>query len=1252
MASSAPKPVAAKFAVLPKGQKLEDVTTTAKYMLVEKDDNTWEIKKITHPPGKDHINLLETMSPADPALMTQLAIIQNEVARATGSDLTTSEPNDTTNNINAQIDQFEKLTKSKDAIKDIDNGYNEIFTTEKTFKDSMVFLLNYMDTQGLAAVKNKKTRADIETFLQPFREIVKIKLMPETPSPIDTNQSPEMQAVIKVKTALDIFSEVQNNGKAKPTENAEKVFNQLGKTVVNHEEFTQLLAKNPQLAQLFLAAKKPPNMPNDLASFLIMPVQRGPRYQILANPLNDNIKKVILSDPEALKLAGNFQVQIDSVKASVTSLNERKRNFETIESRAVTQMIIGNIIDEGNAIAAKNSATTQAINNFQNDIDKINMQLISEGTQLGVKTELRSGTQIKTTVTPKDAFYAAFVTNFIPAYLAHKHSDKKDLNQALLNAFKSIDKKLEQQGLPTILFKKGDKVASSTILKSLADNTEVQNKVVEQLFNATKNILLAADSFRPAQRPQQEIAYNRVMTAMELMGPTAAKTWNNLVDTQFPEMKSQLTISEDGSFAADSFVTAAHYAEKLPRPAQSSLYEQLETPVVSPATIPEPAAVFPTHFNQGMGKISQQLSDAYNTITKMKLSEVEIETLKQYCVNMQNIIDSVLKKPPADGKFPSDKFYSATMNAYTDAFLQHQKGHVDGLNVLREMVRKIDSSLQKLTIEGILYTTAADLPGNKNKDSAALRTLAQHPDYTSARADELFSQMQRIQQSRASQKDKDSAGKKILQIVSAMDQPAIDKWNTLAMDKNLNKLVVTSPLNSQDLASATRSLSDSEVSVSNSRRQSISSTDKGSENEAELSPSPLAADIPLAPDSPPLLSSFKNRLASEPLPSAINSNVADKNEKPAVDATSSSTPSASPLEDSKVESKDENKDEAANVLSASSTVTPPATSPIDIPIAPPLVPEAPPLDSKDEKKNEAGTVLGSSSSTVIPPATSLTDIPIPPPLVPIPPPLKEESKPSPSKPAAAATFINSTMLAGALSALRKKPASPLPGDTKSDEKKEDTIPPIPKPGVSGTGIPNPPTPSRRGTILGSLTPGNDLSGIDMTPLRGPGITSTVTPTTSTITTSTVQSSGPIVPSTRDHGFVDDDKITKMNQVLVAAGWNKLSEPTQVNNENVREAKSNINGVERQFTVSHQEIKTNDADVETFKVMLQCYQKTNNVMPAITTSSEALKEKWVEAFKAVYPTRALEADRIVTISRPGLAASPTDPAPTPTPTRRM
>jgi hypothetical protein len=137
-------------------------------------------------------------------------------------------------------------------------------------------------------------------------------------------------------------------------------------------------------------------------------------------------------------------------------------------------------------------------------------------------------------------------------------------------------------------------------------------------------------------------------------------------------------------------------------------------------------------------------------------------------------------------------------------------------------------------------------------------------------------------------------------------------------------------------------------------------------------------------------------------------------------------------------------------------------------------------------------------------------------------------------------------------------------------------------------------------------------------------TSTITTTKSSLQTSTA---APIISSTRDNGFLD--QAVGMKSALETAGW-KLSDEKLVNTEKLREATYDKGGVHREFVITQKEMRTHDADVETFKMMLKCFQESHTVMPTITTTSQELKDKWVTAFKEVYPAKAQEADKLVIV----------------------
>ncbi len=173
--------------------------------------------------------------------------------------------------------------------------------------------------------------------------------------------------------------------------------------------------------------------------------------------------------------------------------------------------------------------------------------------------------------------------------------------------------------------------------------------------------------------------------------------------------------------------------------------------------------------------------------------------------------------------------------------------------------------------------------------------------------------------------------------------------------------------------------------------------------------------------------------------------------------------------------------------------------------------------------------------------------------------------------------------------------------------------------------------------------------IPPTPIQTPA-PATVTPITPANTMEATEPllAPPIKMSTRERdaakntvptpavNFVAEHIIKKIEPTLTSDGW-KISPLKQVNNANIREVTSSPNaGTERKFTIGEKEVQTNDNDVETFKMMLKCVKTNDTDLPKINTS-DALKDKWLQAFKEIYSnTPAAEIDKAITIKSAVLA----------------
>jgi hypothetical protein len=131
------------------------------------------------------------------------------------------------------------------------------------------------------------------------------------------------------------------------------------------------------------------------------------------------------------------------------------------------------------------------------------------------------------------------------------------------------------------------------------------------------------------------------------------------------------------------------------------------------------------------------------------------------------------------------------------------------------------------------------------------------------------------------------------------------------------------------------------------------------------------------------------------------------------------------------------------------------------------------------------------------------------------------------------------------------------------------------------------------------------------------------------------------PKPVDSHLLEATKIKKMETVVTSAGW-KINDEISVNNKKVREVSNTTGGKEQKFTIGEKDLKTSDADIKTFKLMLECVAATSSELPSIKTDTPELKAKWLQAFKEVYPKKTeKEIAAKITLDS-------AEPAPTPIP----
>jgi hypothetical protein len=1237
--------------------KLADLPAETKYVLVQNADNTWEVNVIKRsdnnveikPLSSDKKETREKIQELHTALAAPDANQNNTV-----SDLITA--------VNELVRQV--------PFRQVDRIYNELLVTEKTFITNMKNLVNFMDNTVSPKLTAAK-QAELSQFMQPYRKIIAVDLFPKEPDPAVASQS-EADTLKKVKVMHDAIVSMQNN-KAELTANAAAMleglsvasaeYTTLNKLVDN--DFYRDLAKGSVLGTL------------GIPSHTIMAAQRGPRYFMLLEQATKLLRDVDFKPEERVTVSQEFAQQESFLAANLKTINAKILEYETIENFGATQKIVGDIAKEGKdmhtALISNKSNLGQigAVENMLSAIDNISDEINRNRQILGTPS-----TQNKNFVTPQQKFLEPFVTAFASAYLAHKPGAKKDTVSAMLDYMENIDKNMRKAGLPPIVFEKGAKVASSTIFTVLATaDPAIRDNVVKAIHSSTFAMLQASHG-----TAMDKIAYERAQTAIKIMGPAALATWNAQPGKLPLEAKFKDQISQ---------------AKAQPALPTVSVYTALNTAAAAPPIAPTAAAAqttalpIPREVKIAVGEIAKQL---VNAAKKIKPDMVQKNIFDNYSLQMQSVGRQI-----ADGKFPREKLYAATMDAFIDSFMQHKKHSKDIESVIRGTMKNIDKDLQKMGIEGIVYQQDKDLKATHNKDAIVLQSLVRHPEYVNAKLPALFSQLQEAYQ-KNSPEQAQALRRQMVTIVNAMGNAAVDKWNVLAdAQSNTALLMETKSGLHVDVASTTKPISQSGSDMSppespisstpSSRRPSISTTSE-SDSEPDLFPgapkplSQMAAELkaqakrnadnagaaqpapagipptaflrpgtpPPAPGVPPVTPANE---AKPPINSAdlLTSLNAGKNPPAPAQPPAPVTPTNPPPLLSTVRNNLQNLADAA-ALAAAAKANEQKKPP------PPLPPRRGSADTAPTPPTATTTGVNPAPNPFLRPARGSA----PTPTTPITPAATTGANPAPNpffRPAPGPAPTPSTPITPAATTTGANPAPnpflrPAPGVPLTPTRSGKLPPPLPTqptPAPVNNGAPLPPP-----KPVGKLQPGiaamlDKLRNNNMPPPTTPGNTTTAptaTATTSTVTTtkSSLQTTtaAPLINSTRDHGFLD--QAAGMKTALESNGW-KLTDEKQVNSEKLREATFDSGGVHREFTIAQKEMRTQDADVETFKMMLKCFSESNTVLPTITTTTDDLKAKWAQAFQEVYPAKTAEINKLILVKPTAPAVDQTQgPAPPP------
>jgi hypothetical protein len=507
----------------PTSQELRQVQIDnrfVQYVILPDAAGSWQLSRIKT--NNDINNPQWFLEPADmnadAAISAEVREIRTILDSASKEAMLDSSSEENTR-INGLIKAYNKEESRRKII-------SEFFDTESKFETNM--------REFSSVVGNMPRSAETAIFMAPYRELIPVNFLAAAQDFKPKANSMDEWVLLKAEALINTFVQTNSQGQIEMTPEFKERLRIMTDSIIMFENFSAVFGEANA----------------HLRTFAIMPTQRVTRYDLLAHEILTQLKKITPQSPEMQARLDSTLEKYASIKAFTLQANAVKREVESLGSILSTQGVLGSMAREGMSLQAVGNgngpAQKKVAQDFLAKLDAIASAMIKTkhyfseemkndsikdfiGTVNGhVDARIKENKLFTEEGDVKrlqaaNVLYAPVMNTLTEAFLLH--ANPNDLADSMLNYIKIIDKKLNTEGVPGIIFSKAGtgKLSYEKVFATLEKATpEVVSEVVTKMFDNLQAQLSTSNKANPAQAT----AYQNAFIAINAMGPQAIAQWN------------------------------------------------------------------------------------------------------------------------------------------------------------------------------------------------------------------------------------------------------------------------------------------------------------------------------------------------------------------------------------------------------------------------------------------------------------------------------------------------------------------------------------------------------------------------------------------------------------------------------------------------------------------------------------------------------------------------------------------------------
>jgi hypothetical protein len=703
-----------------------------KYVIVRDDAGVWRFNRVKTTVDKLQDTTTWWMEPvpveADASLSPEVAEIQSILATTSPEELL-----DSHSSANARIETLINVYASQNKRRTL---VQEFFTSEASFIHSTKEFVEH--------VNQLPKQENISIFMQPYQILAQKEFLSPATEVNPAVTSLDDYTLLKAQALINEFVTQQDDGTIVMTAAFEERLKVLTDTVTMYANFSTVFGEGS-------GNNINENEQKTLQSYAIMTTQRVTRYDLLAQEISRELSKIQPSSPEMQKIKEKTLAKFKSIGQFTLRANEIRRQTESLQKLLATQAVLGKMAHDGLMLSAQvthfNPEQKKIWDDFLAQVTEISNQIVKDNIYFSLKQDDK-------VIQAADKFYEVFINALAAASLAQRGSANTGLYPTMLQYLKSIDKKLQAEGLPGIVLKKvsfafspTSKQVFSTLEKA---DEETIKRIVMNLYNTVKT---AQENYAG-----DEIVKNAV-AIVKLMGPKATAIWQqqepgkSSILNMYDDVESKRrSLSDDEQQDGSDLLISTYPAEGIPH-AESSELINLDI----------------------LGKIAEELKAKRMIAAQYGFTQLQIWD------NFSKKVQEVSKSVVESGELiKPEQFYATFMQTFIDGYILHEKTQNDVFSeCVRGFIITVDKYFHQHNLQGVVYPTLADIPGTSNKDAPALQSLnaRNKNDLQKMMVADLFKNLKTLVESPVHGEYEARVFNRTLDVINAMGSKAVMLWN-------------------------------------------------------------------------------------------------------------------------------------------------------------------------------------------------------------------------------------------------------------------------------------------------------------------------------------------------------------------------------------------------------------------------------------------------------------------------------------------